>query len=205
MNPGPAPSLFASFGFAWQGVLHVAAHQRNMKLHLVAALMVGLVGSGIPLGLAEKVTLLFCVMLVLFAETLNAALEALVDLHTERFHELAKVVKDTAAGGVLLLASGTVVIFAALVVHNWPLVVAHAQAVVRQLAVGSVLVACGIALVSNRPRPPWVDRVVFASGLVVLAVLATWTTSVVFTCLTSGLFWIMYRVARAHAKARAGR
>ena len=43
-------------------------------------ILVGLVGSGIPLGLAEKVTLIFCVLLVFFAEILNSALEQLVDL-----------------------------------------------------------------------------------------------------------------------------
>jgi len=90
-----------------------------MKFHVVSAVLVGLVGSGMPLGLAEKVTLIFCIMLVFFAEILNTALEALVDLHTEDFNDLAKVAKDAAAAGVLVLAIGTVVIFAALVCSHW--------------------------------------------------------------------------------------
>ena len=53
--------------YAWDGLIHTAVHQRNMRMHLIAAIMVGLVGSGIPLGLAEKVTMIFCVLLVLFA------------------------------------------------------------------------------------------------------------------------------------------
>ncbi len=51
-----------------------------MRVHLVSAVLVGLVGSGIALGLAEKVTLIFCVLLIFFAEILNSALEHLVDL-----------------------------------------------------------------------------------------------------------------------------
>ena len=42
---------------------------------------------------------------------MNTSLEALVDLHTEEFHGLAKVVKDTASAGVLVLSIGTVALF----------------------------------------------------------------------------------------------
>src|SRR6185369_15797109 len=107
-----------------------------MRIHVVAALLVMLVGSGIPLGLAEKVTLIFCVQFVFFAEIINSALEALVDLATEQLHEQARVTKDAAAAAVLVLAIGTVVIFAALLVHNWATVAAHTGDVARQVALG---------------------------------------------------------------------
>jgi short-subunit dehydrogenase len=103
---------------AWNGLIHTVVHQRNMRMHVIAGLLVGLVGGGIPLGLAEKVTLIFCVLLVLFAEMLNSAMEQLVDLAVQQFDEKAKLTKDIAAAGVLVLAIGTVVIFAAVVVHN---------------------------------------------------------------------------------------
>ena len=103
---------------AWNGLIHTVVHQRNMRIHVMSAILVGLVGSGIPLGLAEKVTLIFCVLLVFFAEILNSALEHLVDLAMQQFDEKARVTKDAAAAGVLVLAIGTVVIFAALLVHN---------------------------------------------------------------------------------------
>jgi diacylglycerol kinase (ATP) len=54
---------------AWNGLIHTVVHQRNMRMHLISGLLVGLVGSGIPLGLVEKVTLIFCVLLVLFADS----------------------------------------------------------------------------------------------------------------------------------------
>ena len=111
--------LLASFRHAWTGLIHTVVHQRNMRVHLVSAVLVGLVGSGIPLGLAEKVTLIFCVLLIFFAEILNSALEHLVDLAVQQFDEKARLAKDAAAAGVMVLALGTVVIFAALLVHNW--------------------------------------------------------------------------------------
>src|SRR4051812_12277382 len=97
--PERNPGFVGAFLHAWDGLVWTTAYQRNMKFHVLAAVLVGCVGSAIPLGLPEKVTLVFCVMLVFFAEVVNSALEALVDLHTERFHDLAKVAKDTAAAG----------------------------------------------------------------------------------------------------------
>ena len=106
----PRPStFFASVMYAWNGLIHTVVHQRNMRMHIISAVLVGLVGAGIPLGLAEKVTLIFCVLLVLFAEMLNSALEQLVDLAIQQFDEKARLTKDAAAGGVLVLAIGTTV------------------------------------------------------------------------------------------------
>lgn len=205
---GPPPgasqrSLLDAFRYAWAGLLHTAVKQRNMKIHIVAGVMVGLVGSGIPLGLAEKVTLIFCVMLVLFAEILNAALEALVDLYTERFHQLAQVAKDTAAGGVLVLAIGTVVIFLALIVHNWPLVLASGPQILRQVLLGGPLTILTGLLLWSRRRNPLVDHVLFVLGTGLLAMLASVTSSVVFTTLSAALFALARVVARANERPGA--
>src|SRR5688500_10845600 len=114
--PKRADGFLGSFVHAWNGLIHTVQFQRNMKVHVAAGMLVGLVGSGIPLGLAEKVTLIFCVLLVMFAEILNSALEQLVDLAIQQFDEKARITKDAAAAGVLVLALGTVVIFAAVLV-----------------------------------------------------------------------------------------
>jgi diacylglycerol kinase (ATP) len=170
--------------------------QRNMKVHVVSAILVGIVGSTIPLGLAEKVSLIFCVLLLFFAEILNTALEALVDLHTEDYRDLARVTKDTAAAGVLVLAIGVVVIFAAIVVYNWSMVVASWRAIVRQALVGTPLVAAVAVLLAPGPRPAAVDAGLF--GLAMLCWAALWpvTVSWVFTTLTGGLIVLSWRAAR---------
>jgi diacylglycerol kinase (ATP) len=184
-----------AFGHAYRGLLHALA-QRNMKFHVVSAVLVGLVGSGIRLGLAEKVTLIFCVMLVFFAEILNTALEALVDLHTEDFNDLAKITKDAAAAGVLVLAIGTVVIFAALLVHNWDTVLANSHQVLRQAALGVPLATLTAVLLARWPRPAWVDHAAFALAILVYALLWRYTVSWVFTTLTGSLVLLSWRASR---------
>lgn len=190
MSPGPADrrSIAGSFRAAWEGLVTTAARQRNMKAHVVSGVLVGLVGSGITLGLAEKVTLILCVILVLFAETLNSSLEALVDLHTEDFRNLARATKDAAAAGVLVLSLGTVVIFAALLVHNWPTIAASGPRIARQVAYGVPLAVAAGLLLWSRPRPALVDHLLFAAGVLLLVRLATFTASAVFTAMTAGLF-----------------
>lgn len=182
------PGFLASVRYALAGLLETIATQRNMKIHLVSAVLVGLVGSGIPLGLAEKVTLIFCVILVFFAETLNTALEALVDLYTEKYKAQAYITKNVAAGGVLVLASGTVVIFAALLVHNAPTIASNGPAIARQTLLGVPLATATGFLLWRRPRPRWVDHLLFVAGLALMAALALRTTSVVFTVMTASLF-----------------
>jgi undecaprenol kinase len=48
--------------------------------------------------------LLIVISLVLCAELLNTAIEAVIDLVSPEWHPLAKVAKDTAAGAVLVSA-----------------------------------------------------------------------------------------------------
>ena len=205
-NPYPPrrAGFLSAFIFAWRGLIHTVVHQRNMRVHLVAGVLVGLVGMGLPLGLAEKVTLIFCVLLIFFAEVLNSALEHLVDLAIQEFDEKARVAKDAAAAGVLVLATGTVVIFAALLVHNRDTIAQSTAAIGRQVVLGLPLAACAALLVTPGRRPRWVDAVAFAAALGLLAALALHSASDVFTAMTFGLLVVAGDAARTrHVEARA--
>ena len=210
--PPPSPSfpprggagLLASFRHAWAGLIHTVIHQRNMRVHLVSAVLVGLVGSGIELGLAEKVTLIFCVLLIFFAEILNSALEHLVDLAVQQFDEKARLAKDAAAAGVMVLALGTVVIFAALLVTNWHVVINSGPRIARQVALGLPFTACVTLLVQPRSRPKWVDWAAFVLGATLLGLMALRTASSVFSALTAGLLGVAMAAARTRRREALG-
>ena len=57
----------------------------------------------------EFTLLTVSVCFVLFAELINTALEAVVDLVSPEYHPLAKIAKDVAAGAVLMAAVGAAV------------------------------------------------------------------------------------------------
>jgi diacylglycerol kinase (ATP) len=145
--------LLSSFRVAIAGVLRTAATQRNMKVHVLAGLMVMIVGMALPLELSVRVMLLFSVSIVLFAEILNTALEALIDLFVTDFHRLAMLAKDAAAGGVLVFAVTTVLVLAEILWSQWHLVVDNLDAVVRSLIFGVPLVAleaAGLFVIRHR-------------------------------------------------------
>lgn len=189
------PTFWSSVLYAWDGLIHTAVHQRNMRMHLIAAIMVGLVGSGIPLGLAEKVTMIFCVLLVLFAEVLNSALEHLVDLATEAMHENARHAKDAAAAGVLVLAIGSIVIFALVLVHNADAVAGNIPLVQKQVLVGVPITFLGGALMHEQKRPFWLDVVMFLLAVGLLGYTLTWSQSYVLSAMTFGMLVVCMSAA----------
>jgi diacylglycerol kinase (ATP) len=136
-----APAGFrASFRAAFFGVMRTLASGRNLKVHWVSALMVMIVGMALPLDLATRTALLFAVAIVIFAEILNSALEALVDLFVRDYHRLAMLAKDAAAAGVLVLASVTVLVLAEILWTEWHLVTENLDAVWRSVLFGVPLV-----------------------------------------------------------------
>ncbi len=195
--PKSANTFVRSLRHAWSGLIYAVKTQRNMRMHLIAGLLVAQVGQGVPLGLAEKVTMLFCVMLVFFAEMLNSALEQLVDLAIQQFDERAKLTKDIAAAGVLVLAIGTVTIFAAILVHNAETIFSNPAAITRQVLVGVPLTLLAGALMHERPKPFWLDAVIALAALGLWLFSLQWTESYVFWGMTLGLLIVTASVAWA--------
>lgn len=69
----------------------------------MAALAVA-VGISLDLPLRDWAVLTLTIGAVLTGELINTVVEALVDLASPEYHELAKVAKDVAAGAVLVMA-----------------------------------------------------------------------------------------------------
>ena len=114
-----AQSLPESFRYALSGVARTLLTQRNMKLHVLSALTVLLFGLVFSFSPTAKALVLLCIGLVLCAELLNTSMEAIVDLYTGETHRLAKVAKDAAAGGVLVLSMVALLIFLIVLSFHW--------------------------------------------------------------------------------------
>jgi diacylglycerol kinase len=94
--------FWRSFSFAGQGVWHAVRSQRNMRVHLLAAACAVIAGLVLRISAVDWACVAAAIGLVLTAEAFNTVVEALTDLSTDRFHPLAKIAKDTAAGAVLI-------------------------------------------------------------------------------------------------------
>jgi diacylglycerol kinase (ATP) len=98
-----------SVNCAIEGIIHAARTEKHMRRHFLAALLLLLAVLLLRVSLLEFALLTVSVCFVLFAELINTAVEAVVDLVSPEFHPLAKIAKDVAAGGVLVAAFGAVV------------------------------------------------------------------------------------------------
>ena len=98
-----------SVNFAIQGILHATRTQKHMRYHFCSAILLLVAVLFLRISALEFTVLCLSVSFVLFAEMLNTAVEAIVDLVSPDYHPLAKVAKDVAAGGVLIAAFGAAV------------------------------------------------------------------------------------------------
>ena len=97
-------NLVKSFGYAASGVVQ-AGSERNFKVDVVAAVVV--FAACALLGWAAVAV---CVGVQLAMETVNTAIEAIVDLASPEIHPLAKRAKDCAAGAALITACASVIV-----------------------------------------------------------------------------------------------
>ena len=102
--------FFRSVAHAWRGITQAASQERNFQIELVIAALV--LCSGHFLGFARWEWLLvsLCIGLVLASELFNSALERLADMVAETEDERVGLLKDMAAGAVLLAASAAAVV-----------------------------------------------------------------------------------------------
>lgn len=109
-NKGFVLSLVDSFNFAINGLITAVGTERNIKIHYGAAIIILFSSLFFDLTRVEYMILLMTITLVIVTELINTAIEKTIDLITEEYHQLAKVVKDIAAGAVLLSAINAVAV-----------------------------------------------------------------------------------------------
>ena len=104
------PSFAKSVGFAVRGLLAAAKGERNFRIQLCAFAAVVTLGVLLRLTALEWVAVLVCSAMVLGAELMNTAVEAVVDLVSPDFNELAGKAKDISAAAVWVIAMFAAVI-----------------------------------------------------------------------------------------------
>lgn len=105
----PRRSLFHSFRDAFRGVWLCLRSERNMRIHALACGYVLFFAFKMEVTRGELALLLLAMGMVTAAEALNTSIEKLCDFAQPQQDQRIGIVKDMAAGGVVLSA-----VFAAL-------------------------------------------------------------------------------------------
>jgi diacylglycerol kinase (ATP) len=110
MSTRRTPSIFESFNYAFEGVIHVLRTHRNLRIHFLIAAAV--LAAAVVVGVTrfELIALLLAIAFVLIAEMINTAVEHAIDVATTSFDPMAKLAKDIAAGAVLIASVNAVAI-----------------------------------------------------------------------------------------------
>lgn len=99
-----------SFQEAGRGLLSVWKSEQNFRVQALAAVGVIAVSFILPLLPVERAFLILLGVGVLLLELLNTIVERLLDLLKPRLHQYVLVIKEIAAGAVLLAAATALVI-----------------------------------------------------------------------------------------------
>ena len=102
--------VLRAFHYAFEGVIYATRTQLNMRIHWIAAALVLAATLYLRLQRPYVIGIVIVTAVVLAFELLNTAIEAVVDLMTDLHHPRAKVAKDAAAGGVLVVAFAAVIV-----------------------------------------------------------------------------------------------
>ena len=102
--------LVKSFGYALEGLHYSFRFNQNIKIHILAAVLVIIGGYLLKLTSSEFFDVCILIVLVISAEMINTSIEEVINLLVNEHRLEAKIAKDVSAGMVLLIS-----IFAAIV------------------------------------------------------------------------------------------
>ena len=95
--------IYAAFQWSMKGLKACFQHEASFRLEVYLAVILVPLGFWLGQGGVEKILLVTFPILVLAAELLNSAIEAVVDLVSPEFHELAGRAKDMGSAAVFFL------------------------------------------------------------------------------------------------------
>ncbi|MEE8808599.1 MAG: diacylglycerol kinase family protein [Lactimicrobium sp.] len=93
--------MISKFKAAFAGVADGLGH-RSVRIQYELALCAFIAGWIMKLSAEEWVAVIICIGMVITAEMLNTCIEKICDMYSTEIDERIKVIKDVAAGAVLI-------------------------------------------------------------------------------------------------------
>ncbi|MBZ7942620.1 diacylglycerol kinase [Campylobacter molothri] len=96
----PKYHIFNNAKYALEGVIALFKNEMAFRIEICIIIPAILISFFLKVGLIEHFILIAVLILILIAESFNSAIEACVDLITDKWHQKAKIAKDCASAGV---------------------------------------------------------------------------------------------------------
>ncbi|MBL0687640.1 MAG: diacylglycerol kinase [Sulfurospirillum sp.] len=111
MRNQPKYNFIKNTMYALRGLQDIIKHESSFKIELIISIILIPFILLVDLLLVEKLLLFITMMGVLIAETINSAIERVVDLVTLEYHDMAKRAKDVGSSIVFLSISLSVIVW----------------------------------------------------------------------------------------------
>jgi diacylglycerol kinase len=105
-----AIKFFKSFFYAAKGIVFAIIKERNLKVHLLAVIVVSVAGFYFHISQTEWIAVVLCFALVISLEMINTAIEMLADKISPDKDDIIGSIKDISAGAVFVAALCSVII-----------------------------------------------------------------------------------------------
>jgi diacylglycerol kinase (ATP) len=158
MSSWRSRTIFDSFNYAFEGIIHVLRTQRNMRIHFVAAIAVIVFALIVSVSKLELIALLISIAFVLIAEMINTAIEGAIDVSTSSFDPMAKLAKDVAAGAVLIATLNAIAVGYLVFSHRISARSGRLLERLRDAPASLTLVALALTVVGVLAAKAWTGR-----------------------------------------------
>jgi diacylglycerol kinase (ATP) len=99
-----------SLKLAIKGIGYLFLYHRNMRIIFMLGIAALLLGIYLELRGIELAAVCITITLVFMAEIFNTAIEMMMDMMTDKYHTLIKLIKDIAAAVVLLTSLNAIAV-----------------------------------------------------------------------------------------------
>ncbi len=119
MRNQPKYNFIKNTTYALKGLKDIIEHESSFKIELIICIVLLPFILLVDISLVEKLLLLITIMGVLIAETINSAIERVVDLVTLEHHDMAGRAKDIGSTIVFLSISLSVLVWGLILYKNF--------------------------------------------------------------------------------------
>lgn len=103
-------AFLQAFYYALNGIKYSFKNEFNFKIHLLASIIVVILGIVFSISNIEWMIVIACMATVLMAELFNTAIENLCNKIEPNMHPQIKIIKDVSAAAVLVVAIAAAII-----------------------------------------------------------------------------------------------
>lgn len=103
--------MFRAMLWSFKGLKAAWLYESSFRMEVVVLLLAAPLGLWLGQGAVEKLLLVGSILLILSAELLNSAIEAVIERYGAEFHELAGRAKDMGSAAVFVLIVNAVLVW----------------------------------------------------------------------------------------------